>query len=207
VEAWHQPQGKVKPLHRRLETMSRWMAWVAGGALVLTACLVTGEVLLRKLFSISLNVATEYSAYVLGLCAAWGFAFALFANAHVRVDAAVQLLPRKLAAFADVAALLSLIAFAAMLSFYGFNTLSESWRMAARAPTPIGTPLWIPQGLWVLGLVFFLLCSAVLLLRAVRLLLQGRFEESRKLIGTGGVAEEGIAEVADILHAAKAPHP
>jgi TRAP-type mannitol/chloroaromatic compound transport system permease small subunit len=194
-------------LHRRLAAISRWMAWVAGGALVLTACLVSTEVLLRKLFSISLNVATEYSAYVLGMCAAWGFAFALFAHAHVRVDAAIRLLPRRLAAFADVAALLSLIAFAAMLSYYGFNSLAESWRMSARAPTPIGTPLWIPQLLWVLGLVFFLLCGVALLLRALRLLSQGHIEESRRLIGTGGVAEEGIAEVADILHSAKAPRP
>ena len=143
------------------------MAWVAGGALVLTAFLVAAEVFLRKLFSISLNVATEYSAYVLAICAAWGAAFALFTHAHIRVDAALQLLPRKLVAWADVAAMVSLIAFAAMLSYYGFNSFAESWQMAARAPTPMGTPLWIPQGLWVFGLMFFLFCCAVLLVQAL----------------------------------------
>lgn len=171
------------------------MTWAVGASLIATAFLVSVEVVLRKVFLIGLSMATEISSYALAIAASWGFAFALLARAHVRVDALVRLLPTRAAAWFDLLALVGLFGFAAALAWYGFMTVAESWELNARAMTPLGTRLWIPQGLWFFGLFFFALTAAALLVRSVVLLVQGKSIESRVLIGTNSVAEESVAEV------------
>lgn len=182
-----------------LSRLSRWLAWAAGAALIGAAAIVTVEVILRKAFFVSLNVASEVSSYVLGICAAWGFAFALFNRAHVRVDAAVRYLPLRLAAWSDLLAIAALTLYAALLAWCGYGSFIESWAIDAHANTPLGTPLWIPQGLWAMGLMFFLLVCLVLLGRGLTLLVQGRAAESRALIGAGTIEEESLSEVKEFI--------
>lgn len=182
-----------------LRKVSRWMAWTAGTALIATAMLVSVEVVLRKVFLVGLSMATELSSYTLAIVASWGFAFTLLQRGHVRVDALVRLLPTRSAAWSDCLALAGLLGFAAALTWYGFATLAESWSMNARAMTPLGTRLWLPQGLWVLGLMFFTLTAAALLVRALVLLGRGATAESRALIGTSSVEEESLAEVREFV--------
>jgi TRAP-type C4-dicarboxylate transport system permease small subunit len=183
----------------RLRTLSRWMAWVAGAALIATAFLVSLEVVLRRVFLIGLNLGTEISSYVLAIVASWGFAYALLQRAHVRVDALIRLVPGRIAAWSDPLALACLTGFAGLLLWYGYASLAESWDLNARAMTPLGTKLWIPQSFWVGGLAIFFISCLVLLARSLILLAQGRNRESRALIGTISVEEESLSEVKEFL--------
>lgn len=180
----------------RLSSISRLGAWVGGSMMLAAAALISLEVLLRKLFLISLGGADEMASYALAIGTVWALAFASLQRAHIRVDALYVLLPTFLGAILDVLALVSMLIFAAALSWYGTEVLIDSWKLSATANTPIGTPLWIPQGLWVLGLWFFVATIATLLLRSIAAVLTGRAEDVSRLAGTKSIKEE-ISNAAD----------
>jgi hypothetical protein len=64
----------------------------------------------------------------------------------------------------------------------------------ARAMTPLATPLWIPQSLWLLGLTVFLIACVVLFAHATRLLAAGQVAAVSDLIGTFSREEEAEVE-------------
>ena len=109
----------------------------------------------------------------------------------------IHLLPRKVAALVDIFALIALTWFAAVLVWYGFNVFAESYVRDARAMTPLGMRMWIPQGLWVAGLAAFLATCIAVLVHALVLMVCGRIGEVRVLIGTLSTSEEVDAEIKD----------
>ncbi len=183
----------LKVVHR----VAQLGVWAGGLAMLALAFIVALEVVLRKVFLIGLSAASDLSSYTLAVSTAWAFSFALLARAHVRVDALVHLLPRKSAAFVDIVALIALTWLAAVLVWYGFNVFAESYARDARAMTPLGTRMWIPQGLWVAGLVVFLMTCIVVLIRAFALFVRGRIGEVNTLIGTLATSEEAEEEIKD----------
>lgn len=178
-----------------IERASRIAVYAGGAGFIAVAVLVTLEVILRKFFLIGLSAGFEVSSYVLAVSTAWGYSFTLIKRAHVRVDAVVMLFPRRLAVWVDVLALAVLTWFAAMLVWHGHTTFSFSFAKDARAMTPLQTPLWIPQGLWLLGLGAFLVTCVALLARTAWLVTADRLSEARKMIGTFSTREEADEEV------------
>jgi hypothetical protein len=57
------------------------------------------------------------------------------------------------AAGLDWLALVAMGVFAATLTWYAAQVANDSWVAAARANTPLATPLWMPQALWCAGLL------------------------------------------------------
>jgi len=178
-----------------LERVASWAAWAGGLVLLGVAFFVALEVILRKVFLIGLSAAADLSGYALAISYAWGLSFALARRAHVRVDALIRLFPRKVCRLFDVLALLALTWLAAVMAWYGYGVFAESLARGARAMTPLATPMWIPQGLWVIGLAGFLVSCAVFVVFAVRALLAGRTAEVNRLIGTLTPEEEAEAEI------------
>lgn len=178
-----------------LRRFARSMARLVGLALLGTAVLVSVELILRKLLGISLNLSSEMSSYVLGLASVWGFSFALFERVHIRIDALTRLLPKKACCYADVVAVMGLLIFSLVLTWFGWQSLAESWSLNARAMTPLSTPLWIPQGLWVLGLVFFSVCCLSQTVSGCILLAKKRFDEIPGMLGNPTAEDEAAAEV------------
>jgi TRAP-type C4-dicarboxylate transport system permease small subunit len=168
--------------------------WLGGGAMILVSLLVTVEVILREVFLIGLSAATEVSSYALAVSTAWAYAFTLLERNHVRVDALIRLMPARLVVWMDVLALLALIWFATVLLWYGYGVMAMSLETGAHAMTPLGTPLWIPQGLWVFGIAFFLAVCVLMLARALRLIAAGRLAAANQLIGTFSREEEASVE-------------
>jgi hypothetical protein len=60
-------------------------------------------------------------------------------------------------------------------------------------------PLWVPQALWGAGLLLFLLCGLLLLLRSLWAFVRGRFGDVQDLIGSRSIIEETAEEVEDAL--------
>jgi hypothetical protein len=68
------------------------------------------------------------------------------------------------------------------------------WR--SRATTPLATPLWIPQSLWLIGLGLFLFTVLPLLLRSLFALLGGDLAKVRSLAGARTIEEDAADEAA-----------
>ena len=164
--------------------LARFGAW-SGGALVVLAAVVIGiDVAMRKLFSLSIGGASELSGYVLAIGSSWAFALALIDRAHIRIDSLYVTLPTRVCAFLDIFGLLVLLAFAGLLTAQAWHVFYQSFEFGSRALTPIATPLVYPQFLWVVGLAYFVVVIALLLLRATHAFVTGDIATVQRLAGS-----------------------
>ena len=198
-------------MHRHLDAALRAAQRVAhagalgGGLLILAAALlVSVDVTLRKLANTTLGGADELSGYALAIGSTWSFAFVLLARGHVRIDALYQLLPRKLAAACDLIAIVALLAFASLIAWHGAGTLAQSWHLGARSNSSLAVPLAVPQALWWIGYLGFVICAVLLLARALAAMWAGDLAAANRLIGARSIEEEAADELASALAARKA---
>lgn len=183
-------------LYRRAETLSHVAVW-AGGALTLASVfLICFDVLSRKFFGFTTGGADELSGYAFAISTAWALAFATLQRANVRVDVLYQKMPVRVAAVLDWLSLVALAVFIAYLTYYAIGVAQTSWDSNSAANTPLGTPLWIPQGLWALGLVWMCIVLALMLLRASIALVSGDLDTLREVCGVRSTQEEAEEEAA-----------
>lgn len=178
--------------------LSRYAVWFGGALVLASAFLVTVDVVLRKLLLVSLGGADELSGYAFAIGTTWALSFTLLQRANVRVDALYIRLPALACALLDIVALLSLGLFVGLLTWQASAVLETSLAFSARATTPLQTPLWMPQSLWVAGLALFAFTWVPLLLRALLALLGGDLETVRRLAGARTIEEDAAAESSHI---------
>ena len=171
-------------------------AWFGGTLIFLAAIVVSFDVIARKLFSFSIGGADELSGYAFAIGSAWAFAFTLLRRANVRVDIVYAKLPVRVCAVLDLLALIAVGVFVALLSNYAFDVAMQSWQRNALSNTQLKTPLWIPQGLWVLGLMLFMATLTLMLVRAAVALVIGDFAAVQKMFGARTMQEDADEETA-----------
>ena len=170
--------------------------WIGGALLLASASLVSVDVTIRKLFSLSIGGADEISGYAFAIGIAWAFPFALLRRANVRIDALYQHLPARAAAMLDIVALIALAVFVTLLTRYAWEVVAGSWRLGALSNSQLKVPLWIPQGLWFAGLALFFATTLVLTLRTALALLSGDLATVRALAGARSIEEDAADESA-----------
>ena len=156
--------------------VERWCAPVvrifslAAGYAVLAITLVIGvEILLRRLFGVSLQGADEYGGYMLATITAIGAAYALLERGHTRIEILMEHLPQSLRAVLNLASALAMAAMAGFLAWRATVAMLESIEYGSLSGTPLMTPLWMPQAVWVAGMVLFALVAGVTALHALAL--------------------------------------
>ena len=172
-------------------------ALIGGWMLLLAAIAVASEVILRKVFTISVGGANELSGYAFAVGGSWAAAYALMERANIRIDAIYRMMHRRVRSLIDLFALSCLIGFVTFLSWRAYLVLSETILLGARSNTPLGTPLWIPQSLWLIGMIVLIVVGLYLLLRAARAFTRGDDQQVAELIGTVGIESELEAEMKD----------
>jgi TRAP-type mannitol/chloroaromatic compound transport system permease small subunit len=182
---------------RLVERISQAAATVGGLAVIGVAVIVCAEVVLRNVFNFGLSAATELSSYVLAVTSAWAFSYAVLRRVHVRVDALVRLFPARVIAWLDLLALLALCWLASMMLWYGASVFWFSFVKRSTAMTPMQTPMWIPQGLWLLGLGLFVVTCVTMIIVVARCLLKGDVAQVNRLAGSFTVEEEALDEIKD----------
>jgi TRAP-type mannitol/chloroaromatic compound transport system permease small subunit len=187
----------LDPLLRLARRIARIGVWFGGILLIAAALLVGVEVVIRKAFSVSVGGADELAGYALAISTSWALAFTLLERAHIRIDSLYVHLPIRLCALLDIVGLVLLTAFFGLITWYGFGVFRTSYTLGAQSLSPLGTPLVVPQLLWVLGLVMFLAIALLLLIRALRALIRGDLATVRRLVGSRSLREEVAAELGE----------
>ncbi len=185
--------GAFAPLDRTLalaRRTGRGATWVSGAALIVTCLLVSVEVLLRKLFNVTLGGMDEISGYVLAVSVSWTLSFALAEQAHIRIDVLYNLVEGRLRAFLDLLSLVSLAGFSFLLTYWAGRLLESSIDFGSASNSALQVPLWLPQSLWFGGLAFFSLNLAALLLRAIGCLITGDIAGVSRIAGIKSVEDE-----------------
>ncbi|WP_435105779.1 TRAP transporter small permease subunit [Arhodomonas sp. AD133] len=189
------------------ERLAKLAALAAGYGALGLSLLIAFEVVSRKIFSFSIQGVDEIGGYVMAAGVAFSFAYALVERAHTRVDVFLSLFPRRLRAPLNTIAQLALAIMAAFMFWRAVATLLESLEFQSRASTPLQTPLWIPQTVWVAGLGVFALFAIVLALRAVVKLASGQVDAVNREFGprtTDDELDEAREEISH--HDYEVPH-
>lgn len=169
---------------------SLWLARAGGVLILLTVLMVTVEVLSRRFMGRSAIHATEITGYIMAISASWSFAFTLMRKAHIRIDALYLNLPIGMRGLLDLVALLAMALFCVLVVGAAFEVARDSYLAGATANTPLSTPMWIPQSLWLLGLVWFSLAVGLVSLRVLTGLLCRDAEGVQRLAGSPTLDEQ-----------------
>lgn len=164
----------ANPVARILEHPVRWMQIVMGWGLVALCVATTYEIIVRKLFGTSIQGLNEIGAYMLAISSTWGFSIALLQRAHSRVDFLFPRFPTPMQTALNLVAAVTLAALAIFSAWQGWSVLSDTLKWDAHAATPLQTPLWIPQSLWLAGLVIFAGIASALAVHAILLMFRNR---------------------------------
>ncbi len=170
--------------------LSLWLTWFGGTLIVLSAFLVTLEVILRKLLNISLGGADEISGYAFGVATALAFSYALFERAHIRVDALIGVLPEGLRPILNLFGHLMLVGFAFVVVWMVWGMVGDTLEFNSRSITPMRVPLAIPQIPWLIGWMFFVFTGVLIAVAAVAKYLQRDKAAVQDLIGVKSLDEQ-----------------
>lgn len=170
--------------------LSLWLTWLGGTLIILSAFMVTLEVILRKLFNVSLGGADELSGYAFGIATSLSLAYALFERAHIRVDALFNVMPQWLRPWVNFLGLFLLLGFALVIVVMVWGMVADTLSNGSRSITPMRVPLALPQIPWLLGWMFFVFSGVLLALVALKRWMAGDLAEVNNLIGIKTVDEQ-----------------
>jgi TRAP-type C4-dicarboxylate transport system permease small subunit len=136
---------------------------IGGYILLFLSFLIVFEIIARKIFNYSLQGVDEMGGYIVAITGTFGFAYALIERTHTRIDIILDHVP------AAIRNLLNLLAYALVtggalfMLRYGYEALSESILFKSLSPTPLQVTMWIPQSMWVAGLIVFAITAVAML--------------------------------------------
>ena len=171
-----------------------WAVIACGWWLIALSVVTCIEMLGRKLFGFSLQGVDEIGAYTYGLVGAFGFAYTLVTRSHTRVDFLLSRFAPRVRAWLNLGAMLSLAAVALLCVWRAWAVVQESVEMHSTAATPLATPMWIPQSLWLVGYGFFALVAMWASGYALWLMARGKIEALNHGFGPQTLEEEIASE-------------
>ena len=181
-------------IHARLARIAQVAVWIGGGAHLAAAIMVTIDVLLRKVFSITMSGSDEMSGYVFAAGTTWAYSYCVLHRSNIRIDAVYNLLPRRLCAALDIVGVTLLLIYNAVLTRHAWEAFATSYVRDSVSITTLATPLWIPQLFWVIGLIAFQLTLIFVAVYATLRYWQRDDAAVNRIVGVPTVAEEVEAE-------------
>jgi len=181
-------------LLRQADSLSLGAAWFGGALTLASVFIICFDIFIRKFLGFTIGGSDELSGYAFAISTSWSLAFVALHRGNVRVDVIYQLLPVRLSALLDWLSLVALGVFMVVLTYYASFVAETSWLQNSAANTPLATPLWIPQGLWALGLVWMCIVLALMLIRASVALVTGDLDTVKSLCGVRTSEEEAEEE-------------
>ena len=181
-------------IHARLARIAQIAVWIGGGAHLAAAIMVTIDVVLRKIFSITMSGSDEMSGYVFAAGTTWAYSYCVLHRSNIRIDAVYNLLPRRLCGMLDIVGVTLLLIFNAVLTRHAWEAFATSYVRDSVSITTLATPLWIPQLFWVIGLIAFELTLIFVAVYATLRYWQRDDAAVNRIVGVPTVAEEVEAE-------------
>ena len=186
---------------------ARWLGNIAdasviacGWWLIALSAITCVEMLGRKLFGFSLQGVDEIGSYTYGIVGAFGFAYTLITRSHTRVDFLLSRFSPRVQALLNLLAMLTLTALAVLCLWRGLHVVLESVDMKSTAATPLATPMWIPQTIWLAGYALFAAVSLLAAWLALQLFAKGRRAQLNDQFGPQTLDEEIEAETEVRIH-------
>ena len=175
-------------------SIARVCAIVAGWALMAISVAMCVEILGRKYFNFSFRGLDEIGGYMLAGVCAFGFAYTLSTRAHMRVTLLFPYVPASVQSLLNVLAMLTLAAMAAFCAWRGVFEVLDVLVSGKHSNSPLQAPLWVPQSIWLAGMVLFAVGAVFMALHSVSLLFRDRALLNR-IYGPQSLEEEISMEI------------
>lgn len=157
---------------RPLEALFATQRWLIAALVATMVVLVTVEVVLRTVFSVSLRFTHEVAGYLLVGASFIGFAVALVEGDLFRVGFVQERLPGALRRTLQVLFDLLALSFCLVVDWHLVTFVASSLRRGVVEASSLATPLWIPQSLMPLGMSLLIVALLVRLHGDVRALVR-----------------------------------
>ena len=174
---------------RALERIAATLALGAGVAILVLAALITVDIVGRDFFGVSVQGTDEIGGYVLAFVGSLGMALTLLRRGHPRIDLFFRFFPGALRDALHVLAQATMAGFAVFMAWHAWGELASTLRFGSVTNTPLQTPLWVPQAVWLAGTAFFALTACVATAHAGLLFFADRAAVTR-VYGAPTVEEE-----------------
>jgi TRAP-type C4-dicarboxylate transport system permease small subunit len=191
---------------RRIADLALFMSRVAGWGYVACAVMITFDIVARNVFGVSSKATVELSGYALAFGISWGLAGAFVARMHVRVDMLLDKLPEGPRAWLHLMSLLLLIGFLTLVGYGILHLVRDSWELDAHDLSALQVPLWLPQGVFAIGIVVLFITVLVTLIAVVRYLMRADTEAVNVLMKQKSASEEA-EEAVQASHGASPASP
>jgi TRAP-type C4-dicarboxylate transport system permease small subunit len=169
-----------------IERFGQSLTLLSGYALLGAVLMICVDIGLRRLALGSMRGSDELSGYAFAFGTTWSLSYAFFSGSNIRVTVVRQLFPVKARALLDVFGTSLLFGIAVLLCCYGTRELTTSIVFSAVSNTPLRVPLWIPQSLWVSGLILFTIATGLTVVETAIRFVVGDYRGVEAIIGTGG---------------------
>jgi TRAP-type mannitol/chloroaromatic compound transport system permease small subunit len=189
------PNSATRVLERAIDVLVLAVGWWLI-ALSVATCV---EMVSRKLFAFSLQGVDEVGGYTLAIVGAIGFSYTLITRGHTRIDFLVSKMPERARSVLNMLAMVTLAAMVVFAVSRGWVVLSESIEFQSHSTTPLQTPMWVPQSMWLTGWALFAVVAVTMAVHSLALLLRGRHAELNKAYGPQTLEEEIESEAGDVL--------
>lgn len=147
------------------------LSWAAG---VLSAVLLVGmvlhilvEIVLRSFFASSTFVLDEFVGYGVAAMTFLSLGYALNEGALIRVNLLLSRTRGKPRIGLEIFAVTVTLAMTVFVTAYFWRGVARNWKREAVSESIAEIPLWIPEGLVLVGLILFAIQLAAYLLRLV----------------------------------------
>lgn len=180
----------LERLLKGIDGFSLRLVWLSGTLLILAAFMVTIDVIVRKLFGVTMAGSDEITGYAFGISIMLSLSYAIIHRSNIRIDAAYQHMPKIVRAILDIFGMVLLVTFIGFVAYRGWFLLLDSYEFGSRAITPLRTPLAIPQTIWFFGMAFAVFTGAVLILIGLGGLLKGDWKLINERMGIPTVNEQ-----------------
>ncbi|MBA2963508.1 MULTISPECIES: TRAP transporter small permease subunit [Ramlibacter] len=182
------------PASRAVAGFTDAAALACGWWLIGLSVVTCVEMLGRKLLGFSLQGVDEVGSYTYAVVGSIGFAHTLVSRSHTRVDFLLSKFSPRVQAVLNLLAMLTLTALALLCLWRGLNVVLESVDMKSTAATPLATPMWIPQVVWLFGYLLFAVVALLAAGHCLRLFVTGQHGQLNGQFGPQTLEEEIEAE-------------
>lgn len=158
--------------------------------LLLSATLISLDVLFRALFKVTVFESFELSGYAFAIATAMGMSYALASRAHIRIEVAYQNTSVRTRGWLDAFSYTVMSATALVLLYWSAEMVLSNYQSGARSNSSLAMPLAAPQSLWMLGLAWFALLSCLYAFYGLRKCLSGRPDLAHQRLGMATLEEE-----------------
>jgi TRAP-type C4-dicarboxylate transport system permease small subunit len=146
---------------RLLGHVNRVVSWLAATAVVLAACTLTYEVVIRYFYRLPTDWQDEVSVFLLVGATFLSASYVQERRGHVAIEAVGGLLPPRVERMRGWLADAASLAFCSFFAWKSWTLLWEAWDEGQVSSSSWAPPLWIPYSTMALGMT--LLCLQLLL--------------------------------------------